>query len=76
MLSLRGRAKAATAAAPATPADTARRRVVASEHKMPSSAKMAAKPKPQDSGIECASTMPNRLGPTQADQLMAALPAR
>ena len=27
-------------------------------------------------GIECASTRPYRLGPTQADQLIAALPAK
>src|SRR5450830_792528 len=52
MLSLSGNAKAATAAAPATPAETARRWVLANEPVMPSSARMPANPSPHSSGME------------------------
>ena len=61
MLSLSGSANAATAAAPATVADTTRSGLLASEHSTPTKARMPAKPSPQAVGITLASAMPIRL---------------
>ena len=76
MLSLKGSANAATAAAPATPADTRRNVEVASEQATPVSARMPAKPSPQCKGTEFASTMPVMLASCQLAQFRPPPPAR
>jgi hypothetical protein len=76
MLSLSGNAKLATAAAPATAAATTRSRLEASEHRMPSSARLPAKPRPQRVGMAWASATPSTPEHTQLSQLTRQLPAR
>ncbi len=76
MLSLRGSAYATTAAAPATAADTTLKRVVASEHRMPTRHRIPAKPSPQRVGMKLASATPTTLAPTQLHQFTQQLPAR
>ena len=76
ILSFNGSANAATAAAPATPTDKVRKRVVAKEHKIPTNARVPAKLKPHCGGIEWANAIPIKLEPTQLNQFKAQLPAR
>ena len=76
MFSLSGSAYAATAAMPATLADTTRKRFDASEHKIPSSARLPAKPRPQRVGMALAKATPSTLKQTQLSQFTRQLPAR
>src|ERR1035437_7648374 len=59
ILSWNGRAKATTAADPATAADSRNSRFEISEHRMPNKARMPAKPRPQLTGTKLASTTPS-----------------
>jgi hypothetical protein len=65
MLSFKGKAHAATAAAPAIAADTMRRVEEAREAITPTKAKMPAKPKPHSVGIHWAKTTPITLAVIQ-----------
>ena len=76
ILSLKGKAKAATAAMPATPAETRRSGLLANEHPTPNSARMPAKPKPHSMGMEWAKAIPNRLAACQLLQLKKLPPPR
>ena len=51
----------ATAAAPASTAATARKRVVTKEHEIPMSAKIPAKLSPHDKGMTLANAIPMKL---------------
>ena len=63
-------------AAPATAAASSRKRVVASEHRIPTRQRMPAKPRPHAVGMKLASATPTSPETTHEVQFTSPLPAR